>query len=811
MRYTIILSTWLAVMLSAAEPGWQQLARFGDGYVVWESNRSGQFRLWQRQLNGSGLAMLTPDDGHEHYAPHICPDGTRIAFFRYAKGTSVYSKKKNPQRGETALCLINRDGSGLKALTQDARISETGGDRGVVWIDDERLIFVNWGGAPCILSLPTGQVEILADTQDACLVNASLTHAFKRVSFMPFDAPRRKITPRKGLGGCEAYVSHDGKWGFWMAGAGGPANRIHLSTGKVSEIVERKDPRFPKDRNYIYFPMVSRCGRLFACGASPGSHDHFTSDYDIFVAAMHPGTLSLIDQPVRYSFDEATDRYPDVYQAELELPQQMGEAPLHARFEAPGNWRWDFGDGVTGQGGAVQHVYRNQGVYSVRAHSGKKVLRGKVIVEAPAAPELISIRLRGANEFELAFNEPVKLVAPKALLEPEAKITATRYGEDRRSLIFTLDREVPSAARLFLEGVQDRAQPPNVLEPAWLEIRPLVWPANTKGLVYVFQTADQQNRVPLADGIAPSYPRKSRGRAHLDHDYAMVLDQGAYTVDGVGDAILAACKEAGALSVEMVLTPRLQAVPTPARMVSFSRDGRHRNFSLDQKGDRLVLRLRTPKTGNNGANPPIELCPLDIDRPQHILVSYRNGQLTAYKHGKLVYSGDGLRGDFRNWDPMQLIFGDEVSGEYDWSGTLEGVAIYSRFIHADEAMETFSRYLNIHRARKKVPSIDLSVTLVEKSRVPTLDEISPYREGLGLFKYKVVGVHAGVLDEKEIYIAHWLIMDNQVQPAAKRKPGAQLRFRVERFDDNPQLRSFFFRNDFNDGDALLADHYFAIE
>jgi hypothetical protein len=261
----------------------------------------------------------------------------------------------------------------------------------------------------------------------------------------------------------------------------------------------------------------------------------------------------------------------------------------------------------------------------------------------------------------------------------------------------------------------------------------------------------------------------------------------------------------------MVLTPRLKAVPTPARMVSFSRDGSHRNFSLDQEGDRLVLRLRTPKTGNNGAHPPIELCPLDIGSQQHILVSYRNGQLTAYKHGKLVHPVHALRGDFRNWDPMQLIFGDEVTGEYDWSGTLEGVAIYSRFIDADEAMETYKRYRKIHQSRKKIPSIDLTVTLVKKSRVRTLDEISPYREGLGMFKYKVNGVHAGVLAEKEIYVAHWLIMDNQTQPAAKRQPGAQLRLRVERFDDNPQLRSFFLGNDFNDGDALLADHYFAIE
>ncbi|MFP6903771.1 MAG: hypothetical protein VCG02_01035, partial [Verrucomicrobiota bacterium] len=125
-------------------------------------------------------------------------------------------------------------------------------------------------------------------------------------------------------------------------------------------------------------------------------------------------------------------------------------------------------------------------------------------------------------------------------------------------------------------------------------------------------------------------------------------------------------------------------------------------------------------------------------------------------------------------------------------------------------METYKRYRKIHQSRKKVPSIDLTVTLVKKSRVPTLDEISPYREGLAMFKYKVNDPDAGVLDEKEIYVAHWLIMDNQVQPVAKLKPGEKLRFSIERFDHNPQLRSSFLGNDFNDGDALWADHYFAI-
>ncbi|MFT5123361.1 MAG: hypothetical protein ACI9QL_004899 [Candidatus Omnitrophota bacterium] len=811
MRFLSIFFTCLITQLVAVEPGWKDLDALGEGYVVWESNRTGQFRIWQRQLDGSSLKMLTPDDGEEHYAPHISPDGTRIAFYRYAAGTSVYSKKKNPVQGETALCLINRDGSGLKVLTQDARIAEAGGDRGVVWIDDNHLIFVTWIGAPAILNLSTGAVEILADTEEACLINASLTHAFKRVSFMPYDPTQRKVTPSKGLGGCEPYTSHDGNWGFWMGGAGGPVNRIHLRSGDVSEIVRKRDRAFPPERNYVYFPMTSRCGRLFTCAASPGrEHDHFTSDYDVFVAATNPRSLELIGKPVRYSFDPATDRYPDVFQAPLELPMQVGEAPYVAQFNAEGNWSWNFGDGGSGQGPSVQHVYQSAGVYQVRGQLDGRIMHGQVIIESAAVPEVLSVLIHGTHEIEVIFDEAVQLVEPKALLEPPANITATRYGHDHHSLIFTVDRVIPSHARLYIEGIQDMMPKPNTLDPMWLDLRPLSWPVDLKGLVYVFQTADQANKVQLADGTIVTYPMSSRGQGRLDHDYAMVLDHGSYRVEGAGEGMLAECRASGELSIEMVVTPRIHAVSGPARIISYSKSERDLNFSLSQEDAMLVLRLRTSESGNTDEGMRFELCPLNIGTAQHILISYRDGQLTVYKHGTLIRSGDELRGTFESWEPMPLVFGDDLEGHHDWSGTLEGVAIYNRFIEAGEAMQTFQQYYAIHKSRAKISKIELDVTLVGKSTIPTLDEISPYREGLGMFKYKVNAVHSGNFSDKEIYIAHWLILDDETLSIANRKPGDRLRLKVERFEDNPQLKSFFCRNDFNDGDALFADHYFAI-
>ena len=50
------------------------------------------------------------------------------------------------------------------------------------------------------------------------------------------------------------------------------------------------------------------------------------------------------------------------------------------------------------------------------------------------------------------------------------------------------------------------------------------------------------------------------------------------------------------------------------------------------------------------------------------------------------------RGSLDNWhgSSYSLIFGNEVGGVRPWEGYLDGVAIYSRFIGADEAAKKFT-------------------------------------------------------------------------------------------------------------------------
>lgn len=74
-----------------------------------------------------------------------------------------------------------------------------------------------------------------------------------------------------------------------------------------------------------------------------------------------------------------------------------------------------------------------------------------------------------------------------------------------------------------------------------------------------------------------------------------------------------------------------------ARIVTFSRDARDRNFTLGHKGRRLVFRLRTPRTGRNGVYPEtVSHEILEADRALFAAATYDGGISRVYLDGRLV-------------------------------------------------------------------------------------------------------------------------------------------------------------------------------
>ena len=254
------------------------MEKLGRGFVVWESNRTGHWRIWYRDLDGSGLRQLSPEEeGRDHFAPHIAPDGTHLVYLSYPTPRNAY--KSIPEDVSVPLHLLRIEDGSNRVLVPSARSYK--GDRAVVWLGNRELIYIDARGNTQQLDVGSGEERQLTEEPHPAfgfLINPTLTHATlgSPPTFSLYDPEKRSIALRRAEDGCQPYFSHDGRWGFWIEANGGPVRRIDLVTGATGNIIGRDDPQMPEGRGYLYFPMLSACQRLiaFAASRSPTEHDH---------------------------------------------------------------------------------------------------------------------------------------------------------------------------------------------------------------------------------------------------------------------------------------------------------------------------------------------------------------------------------------------------------------------------------------------------------------------------------------------------------------------------------------------------------
>ena len=188
----------------------------------------------------------------------------------------------------------------------------------------------------------------------------------------------------------------------------------------------------------------------------------------------------------------------------------------------------------------------------------------------------------------------------------------------------------------------------------------------------------------------------------------------------------------------------------PARIISFSSNASSRNFTLGQDKNKLVMRLRTPFSGNNGSMPQIELGEIKQNEPLHLIVSYAQGQLKCYFNGKQMPLQKTYQGDFSKWSEQQLIFGDEVGGGRNWSGSMEGIAIYNRYLNDEEAAKHYELWQKKVKDRVKPHTIVVKATLEKVSTTPEPASIAPYQRCMAEFVYKLNKVEKGTLQTDRI-------------------------------------------------------------
>jgi len=752
--------------------GRRQIARLGDGFLVWEARRDGHWSIWTIKLDGSGLKQLTPvANERDQLCPHIAPDGKTVAYLSLPHADSQGSGAT--QKG--ILHLVHADGTGDRVIVADARKYGGGWDRAVTWFTPTRLAYVGPDDNTYELDLAGGKSKLLVTGGGGWLPNTALTHvvaAFNTFSLL--DAQAKTVTPMPHLGGCQPYFTHDGQWGFWMANMGGPIGKMRLSTREWSVFLDAD--AMPRQRDYCYFPNVSssQCLLTFAAAnheklrGGYGGYD--LSDYNVFAVQIDPNTLEPLGKPVRYSFDSVCNRFPDAYQAPLALGFKSNKAPLSVEFTAPGGgqWEWDFGDGATARAAAARHVYAEPGLHVVSAAQGGKTLHGLVRVLPAKAPKALAAVLESDRTLLVTFDEAVNLQGVSLRLASGAAIEKWTASPDARSLRATLATKPTRADAILVENATDLAQQPNKMQPARLTFEPRLWPVFPEAVVFAWQTADKRNQViDPASGKLTAHRFQANDDAKLDENYALRPDGGSFMAAGFAAQFGEAVRKSNAFSLEMTVTPEPAGHDRSRTLCS---------YYLSQRGDKLCYR----------AQPELELCTLAPGRATHVLITYTPGSLACYLDGDQVFFSEKITADLRGVRGDALLIGNDLDNQ-PWLGTVEGIAIFSRALSPGEARAEAEAYRKLRENRKPLAKVELTAVLAAASRPPTLAQIAPYRQGLVVNEYTVQKVLTGKLEAKKIRVAHWVILNGQTRDVAQLPLGEPVRLLLAPLAACPQL------------------------
>jgi len=331
---------------------------------------------------------------------------------------------------------------------------------------------------------------------------------------------------------------------------------------------------------------------------------------------------------------------------------------------------------------------------------------------------------------------------------------------------------------------------PGTDSPAPAQARPeAAWPVSREGLAFLMENASWKPAEVYAKvGDEPFYSTWSpKGLARRDRNFAVILGKGSFVVDRLAESLLSALKGAKGFSVEMYVTPDDLDQGGPAWIMCFASGEGAVNMRLGQEGSELVVTLRTSATDAKGVR--ASLGSLAHAEPFHLIVSYADGRLACYLNGKMSNAGTSIGGDLSAWSNLPLVFGAGDEPGHDWSGALEGIAMYVRPIKADEALRHYRSFAAKTAGRKPAERLEVQAKLLARSDIPEAWNILPYYQVVGIYEYEVEKVLAGSYSAKTIRAGHWCMLRQKKLPICEAPLGISRRLVLERMEDNPQLES----------------------
>jgi len=426
----------------------------------------------------------------------------------------------------------------------------------------------------------------------------------------------------------------------------------------------------------------------------------------------------------------------------------------------------------------------------------------KPVTLAPAvrkAPAAAAARLLDEAHLEITFNEQVQCKDPSASLDSNVPVKSVALDPESFRLIVELGGRMPDTDTLLLKGVYDCSQTPNPVKARVPVVRP-AWPANRANLVFQWGTAKRPNfQFNAANQAFDKVYLKASKIARFSRDGAMAFFGGSFSIVGGGDGIVAECSKANQFSVEALITPSgihqaRTAEPRPI-LGCDGEGGGNTNLALVQEGLKLVLLARTKpdEKSQDGTVRRVQLCTLEEQTPNHVVVAYRPGKLACYLNGKQVEQTDQLQGVL-DWSPPKgeagLYFAGRDGDSSPWLGEMEGIAVFARALDAADALADHAIYARMRASRKAPPPrIELQAALAKASQIPKPSDIAPYRDALVVNEFVVTKVLRGECKPTEVRVVQWGMIDARPTGIAQAKPGDPFTLVLEAMQDHPELET----------------------
>ncbi|MFP4105279.1 MAG: LamG-like jellyroll fold domain-containing protein [Phycisphaerae bacterium] len=344
-----------------------------------------------------------------------------------------------------------------------------------------------------------------------------------------------------------------------------------------------------------------------------------------------------------------------------------------------------------------------------------------------------------------------------------------------------------ASADMWVERAANRpvkpADKPLALRPPSETRSPYEWPGTQTEIRYLWQNTSSDNRMNPGDRGASLCTTAAKGSSRPDEFGGMNLTGGYLLAEGVSETLLKEVVGEGAITFEATITPT--SWKQSGVLMEFGPETGSANFTVRQYRDKLIVQVRAGSSVRRLAVDPGEL---PDNKAVHLMVSAgQKAGLAVFVNGKQVHQSKRPLGQFDGWKAGRLVIGSDTDGKSDWSGSVEGVAVYSRFIPLDEAREKYSLYRGTIKKRKPLPRTVVQATLAEVTKVPRPEEASNYPRCLIVNRYKVQKVVDGKVKGESIYVAHWGLLDRR-QVDVPQKLGETARLTLIDFASVPGLQ-----------------------